>query len=155
MWNENSQLLTWWLLVNIRMFRAVTCIVVLVQPSWYDYITKKSHLSLQKFVAYSGNNMRKASPSPDPKDKNKEVHHHSFTLVYFSFSVNSRHLIMMMIFKIINTSYQLSSWSILWVMAQVFFPFGFMAQSWSTWAWFQVEKTRFHNLLCKLRRWGL
>jgi len=24
-------------------------------------------------VAYTGNNMRKASPSPDPKDKNKEV----------------------------------------------------------------------------------
>ena len=120
MWNENSQLLTWWSLVNIRMFQAVICIVVLVQPSWYDYITKMSHLSLQKFVAYSGNNMRKASPSPDPKDKNKEVHHHSFTLVYFSFSVNSRHLIMMMIFKIINTSYQPSSRSILWVIAQVF-----------------------------------
>ena len=27
----------------------------------------------QRFVAYTGNNMRKATPSPDPRDKSKEV----------------------------------------------------------------------------------
>lgn len=27
----------------------------------------------QRFVAYTGNNMRKASPSPDPRERNKEV----------------------------------------------------------------------------------
>jgi hypothetical protein len=30
-------------------------------------------LFLQRFVAYTGNNMRKASPSPDPRERNKEV----------------------------------------------------------------------------------
>lgn len=28
---------------------------------------------VQRFVAYTGNNMRKASPSPDPRERNKEV----------------------------------------------------------------------------------
>lgn len=38
-----------------------------------------------KFVAYSGNNMRKASPSPDPKDKNKELNETDLSSVYLAY----------------------------------------------------------------------
>lgn len=38
-----------------------------------------------KFVAYTGNNMRKASPSPDPKDKNKELNDTDISSVYLSY----------------------------------------------------------------------
>jgi len=38
-----------------------------------------------QFVAYTGNNMRKASPSPDPKDKNKELNDTDISSVYLSY----------------------------------------------------------------------
>lgn len=38
-----------------------------------------------KFVAYSGNNMRKASPSPDPKDKSKELNETDLSSVYLTY----------------------------------------------------------------------
>lgn len=38
-----------------------------------------------KFVAYTGNNMRKVSPSPDPKDKNKELNETDISSVYLSY----------------------------------------------------------------------
>lgn len=38
-----------------------------------------------KFVAYTGNHMRKLSPSPDPKDKNKELAETDISDVYLSY----------------------------------------------------------------------
>ena len=39
----------------------------------------------KKFVAYTGNHMRKVTPTPDPKEKNKEVNvekkNYNFTLL--------------------------------------------------------------------------
>lgn len=39
-----------------------------------------------KFVAYTGNHMRKVTPTPDPKDKNKELNETDISDVYLSYN---------------------------------------------------------------------
>lgn len=51
------------------------------QASWNEEIGEWQ----LKFVAYTGNHMRKVSPSPDPKDKNKELNEIDISSVYLSY----------------------------------------------------------------------
>jgi len=44
-----------------------------IQKFWIAEIIVVCCFIFKKFVAYTGNHMRKVTPTPDPKDKNKEV----------------------------------------------------------------------------------
>lgn len=76
-WNED---IGEWQLVSL-----VTCVISFERENIDVVYTKNMNIITQyvlsvvflfipqRFVAYTGNNMRKASPSPDPRERNKEV----------------------------------------------------------------------------------